>query len=308
MEKDLIFFGEGGITDTKANRIADLAKLSYLNEETELSSLSFIDESVETINGENKKDIAYGASDLSLIESRIQRVGDLKSLCAWLREAVAAHQRLLSEIERFSFQEYVKRNNIELGNQPRMEDVLTEDDVIASFDIKKRNRYYSLEAQAATIGQLIHKNCAIDKSRKTYYEKLSHPRHMIPNGADTLIYSYKPSVPKEVVENLFYALQQKHADYQSELNSIKSEIKSRITNDSIEKKQRFEVAVKEYNNRESEVFNEYSSWKASESKRIASLKIIIPNALKDIFDKVASTGKKEQSQESKRLVGGHEQS
>lgn len=288
MEKDLIFFGENGITDTKANSVADMAKLSYTDELTYLESLSFIDESVETINGENKKEVSYGVKDLSNVADKLQRVGDLKSLCAWLREAVSAHQRLLSEIDAYTFKQYMADNNIELGEAPKMEKELTEDDVIGLFDVKKRNRYYYLETQASTIGLLIHKNGQFDTARKVYYNKLSHPRYMASCGQDIIIYTYTPSVSKEELENTFNNLQQKHQEYQSELNSIKSEIKSRITNDSIEKKQRFENSSKEFLSKENDIYNEYSSWKAREAKRIANLKIIIPNSLKPIFDEITS--------------------
>lgn len=293
MEKDLIFFGEGGITDTTANKIADFAKLSYTDEETALSSMSFINESIETINGETSKAISFGVKDLSDVEDRIQYIGDLKALCAWLREAIAAHQRLLKEMENYSFDDYCQKyHNEDLPERPKRENVLTEDEVIASFDIKKRNRYYYLEAQAATIGQLLHKNCAIDAARKKYYDKLNNPRRISGSGCDTLIYTYSPSVSKDEIENMFYALQQKHAQYQSELNSIKSEIKSRITNDTIEKNKRYDAAYNEYVEKMKVIFNEFNSWKAEESKRIAAFNIILPNSLKDIYERVSSIGKK----------------
>lgn len=291
MEKDLIFFGDGGITDTTANRIADFAKLSYMEDESYLSSISFIDQKVETIDGENQKDLAYGTKDLSSVEPMIERIGQLKALCAWLREAVAAHQRLLSEIKRYSFSDYTKDRNIVLPDVPMREGTITEDDVISGFDVKKRNRYYYLEAMAATIGQFIHKNGPIDIARKQYYDKLTHPRSTSGTGLDTLIYTYSPSVDKKEIEDTFYSLQQKHASFQSELNGIKSEIKSRITNDDIDKDNRYEKALKEYHDAENDVFAQYNTWKTEESKRIAALKIIIPNSLKDIFEEIASTGK-----------------
>ena len=291
MEKDLIFFGEGGITETQANRVADMAKLSYTDEEFSLMSLNFLNESIETINGENSKIIKNGLESLNDIEANVQNIGDLKALCAWLREAIAAHQRLIKEIENYSFEEYCKNHDIKLFDIPKRERILTEDDVIASFDIKKRNRYYYLEAQAATIGQFIHKNGSFDIARKYYYEKIKNPRKVSGSGCDTIIYSYSPSVSKEDIEDVFYKLQQKHTKYQSELNSIKSEIKSRVTNDTIEKTQRYNSEYNKYSESQKMYYNEYEEWKSSELKRISSLKIIIPNSLKDIYNKVNNIGK-----------------
>lgn len=292
MEKDLIFFGENGITDTKANNIADLAKLSYTDDETELYGISFVDEKVETIDGERSKDLAYGTKNLSDIEEKVERIGKLKSLCAWLREAVAAHQRIIKQTRSYSVSDYCSKHGIEYPDVPVRETTMTEDDAIASFDIKKRNRYYYLEAQASTIGQFIHKNGAIDSARKFYYEKMNNPRRTSGSGLDTLIYTYSPSIEKERIEDLFYTLQQKHATFQSELNQLKSEIKSRVMNDEIEKNKAYEDALKEYTDKSSKIHSQYSTWQAEELKRVSALKIVIPNALKDIYESIALRGKK----------------
>lgn len=291
MQKDLIFFGERGITDTQANRVADLAKMAYTDDESYLESLSFIDQSVETINGDNAKELSFGATSLADVTGRIEHIGKLKSLCAWLREAIQAHQRLIAEIKVYSIADYMKDNNIEAPKCAQKEAVIDENDVIASFDIKKRNRYYYLEAMAATIGKFIHKGGRIDMARKEYYDKLTHPRQTIGTGNEMLIYTFKPSLDKGEIEEKFYGLQQLHASYQSELNSIKSEIQSRITNDEIDKTKAYEIAYEEYSKVYDAIVNKFNTWKAEEQKRVAALKIIIPDALKLIYEEVSS-GKK----------------
>lgn len=291
MEKDLIFLGETGITETQANRIADFAKLAYTELETELNHISFFDTSIETINGTNKKYLSYGLRTVDGIASNIERIGKLKSLCAWLREEIQAHQNLINEGKRLRIEDYVEKFGYVLPNAPKRDDDMTEADVLALFDIKKRNHYYELEAKAASIGQFIHKNGAIDSARKTYYEKISSP-HNIANGCnDTIIYSYEPSISKEQVEELFYTLQQKHTKIQKELNSIKSEIKSRIANDGIDKQKAYNEAYEKYSNEYQKCYNDYNLWKQSEQKRISALKIVIPNSLKEIYDEIANLGK-----------------
>lgn len=292
MEKDLIFFGNNGITDTQANRVADMAKLSYVDEEESLSSLNFINENIETLNGSTSKALSIGSNDITIIQDKVEYIGELKSLCAWLREAVSAHQRLIQEISNLSFSEYLKRNNIDEPENPFMENVITENDVISNFDIKKRNRYYYLEAHASTIGKFIHKDGSIDKARKKYYDKLSNPRNTSEMGSEIIIHTYTPSIDKDSVEELFYSLQQKHAEYQKELNSIKSEIQSKIINDKIEKTKKYEALSNEYSLKYNELFAKFNSFKAEESKRIASLKIVIPNQLQNIYYRVADLGNK----------------
>lgn len=292
MEKDLIFFGEVGITDTEANRIADFAKLAYTESEKYLSSVSFVDEKIETIDGALQKDLSFGLKSLDEITKSIDKIGQLKALCAWLREAIAAHNRLLREARCYSYEDFKKDNNIESTTPPSVEAVITEDDVISTFDVKKRNRYYSLEAQAATIGQFIHKDGSIDRARKEYYNRINNPRSTTGQGKDTIIYSYYPSIEGYKIDDMFYSLQQKHATYQKELNSIKSEIKNKISNDEIEKTKAYAEAYNAYITKENGYHNQYTAWKAQETKRVAGLRIIIPNSLKDIYYEVSMQGKK----------------
>ena len=291
MEKDLIFVSETGITETQANRIADFAKLAYTELETELNHISFLNESIETINGTNKKALSYGLTNIDAIPSKLERIGRLKSLCAWLREAIQAHQSLINESKKLRIEDYVKKFDKTLPTAPDCPIELTEADVLALFDIKKRNRYYELEAQAAAIGQFIHKNGTIDSARKTYYEKLSNPHCITGSGNDTIIYSYEPSIDKDSVETLFYGLQQKHSDIQKELNSLKSEIMSRIANDNIDKQKVYIETYEKYSKEYQAIFNDFILWRQSEQKRITALKIVIPNSLKVIYDEIANLGK-----------------
>ena len=291
MEKDLIFVSETGITETQANRIADFAKLAYTELETELNHISFLNESIETIHGTNKKALSYGLTNIDAIPSKLERIGRLKSLCAWLREAIQAHQSLINESKKLRIEDYVKKFDKTLPTAPDCPIELTEADVLALFDIKKRNRYYELEAQAAAIGQYIHKNGTIDSARKTYQEKLSNPHCITGSGNDTIIYSYEPSLDKDSVETLFYGLQQKHRDIQKELNSLKSEIMSRIANDNIDKQKVYNETYEKYSKEYQAIFNDFILWRQSEQKRITALNIVIPNSLKVIYDEIANLGK-----------------
>lgn len=292
MEKDLIFFGEGGITSTEANRIADMAKLSYMDDESYLQSVSFVNTRLETIDGENAKVVSVGTNTLTGIEEKLERIGKLKSLCAWLREAISAHRRLISEAKAYTFQDYAKDNGIELPSMPMNKPELTENEVLAMFDVKKRNRYYYLEAMASTYGGFIHKGCQLDTERKRYYDILQHKTQVVGTGRDTLIYTYEPSIEKQELEDKFAELQQKQISYQKELNAIKSEILSRITNDSIDKAKEYEDELYKYQEAVNAYKSQYDTWVATNKKTVAGLKIIIPNDLKDIYEEVTKLGKK----------------
>jgi hypothetical protein len=290
MQKDLIFFGEGGITSAEAGRIANAAKNFYADDDTYLSNIKLVNETVKTINGEAINQISYGAESLADVDSKLERIGRLKALCAWLREAIAAKERLVREAKQYTFEQYAKDNGIEIPRAVICEMPITENDVMATFDIKKRNRYYYLEAMVAEIGNFIHKGCPLDKARRRFYEIVSEPTLIGTLGQDTVIHSYSGSVSKEELESMFFKLQKKHASYQKELNSIKSEIDSRIMNDSIDKSKKYEDELMKWQSIKDKAESEFNSWKAENQKKISALRIVIPNALKDVYDEVASLG------------------
>ena len=283
--KNIVFLAETGITDTKANNIANRAKLAYTELEEMLSSITFLDVSIETINGTSKKNIAYGIDDISWIEPSIERIGKLKSLCAWLREAIKAHQDAITRTNSLSFSTWLL-NNGKYEDSPNRGSYLTEEEVIASLDIKERNRYLSLEAMSASIGGYIHKGGPIDCARRDLFKRMSNPTDTSGTGSDLVITTYTSSIDKDKVENVFRSLQKKHEKYQQELNAMKSEITSRILNHKIEVDAEYARKCSEYSDRMEKYRSEFEAWRSAEVKRVGKLKIVIPNNLKEIYDEM----------------------
>lgn len=197
MESNSVFFSDNGLTSTSANHVANLAKEYVQNIEKDLNNTSFVNTSVTLIDSNNNVKISIGkdATFLELVETKLNKISDAKSLIAWLREALKAKENLQAELNRLSLADWVKmEKNETLPEYPERDNYMTEDDYYASLNIKDRNRYYMLETQAAVYGKYIHPSGAFSKAREELSDKLNRPHEVKEDGRDTIIYNYNPSV------------------------------------------------------------------------------------------------------------------
>lgn len=288
MEKDLIFFGESGLTSTSANFIANVAKEMYNTTEKSLNELVFYTTTIKLL-GNNQEDlICQGVSSVNDIQTKLNEVAQCKSLIAWLREAIKAKERLIEEAKNGDYEYF----GISVPEKPEKEKSISADDIIASFNIKTRNRYYYLEAFCATIGEYIHPNGVYSKERDKLQKVLHQPNEVTTSGNNTIIYRRTPSLTIDEVENTFMELQQKYRSYQAELNAIKYEIEDKVTKDVASKNIEYMKRWTDYKHAMEEVEATLAT-KRNEAVAVASnLKIIIPDALKEIYEKVQNVGKK----------------
>lgn len=284
MKKDEIFFGDNGLTSTSANFNANLAKEMYAGIEKELDHLHLYSANVGLIGGGQDRTIRNGVSSLEDIEQKLKDIAQLKSLIAWLREAISARDRLIAEAKSSLF-------GIEPIPMPEREDPLTADDVIGAMSIKERNRYYQLETFCSTIGKFIHPEGAFNKERSRLHDIVVAPYSTSGEGTNMVVYAYAPTISPEEVDNKFAYLQQLYRENQAQLNSIKHQIETTILKDATEKNEQYKVAYDEYHRKELARSIEIQNKRNAEVQRISDLKIIIPDSLKQIFEKVQSYGK-----------------
>lgn len=285
MKKDEIFFGDNGLTSTSANFNANLAKEMYAGIEAELDHLHFYSTTVGLISGGQNRIIRNGVSSLDDIEQKLKDVAQLKSLIAWLREAIAARDRLIAEAKSSEF-------GIEIIPTPEREDSLTVDDVVGAMSIKERNRYYQLETFCSTIGKFIHQEGVFNTERNKLHDVVVAPYSTYGEGANMVVYTYAPTITPEEVDNKFAYLQQLYRENQAQLNSIKHQIETVVIKDATEKNERYRVAYEEYRRQDHARSIEIQNKRNAEVQRISNLKIIIPDSLKPIFEKVQSYGSK----------------
>lgn len=288
MEKDKIFFGESGLTTTSANYVANLAKEAYQFVEEKLNSIQFYTTKVKLISSNENTLLSQGTDDIEEVPTALKEVASLKSLIAWLREAIKAKEVLIKEAKGLSYVDF----GIVTPEQPEIEETISEEDYIATLNIKQRNRYYYLDTLCAVLGNYIHPNGAYSKARKKLREVMNNPITISGSGRDAIVYTSEQSIDFDVVEDTFMALQQEYRGYQAELNSMKHQMEMAIQEDSRKKSLAYQEKFAAWSY-EMEKLN--TELKIKRDKAIAdaqNLKIIIPDSLKPIYNKVKDLGKK----------------
>lgn len=291
MESNSVFFSENGLTSTSANHVANLAKEYVQNIEKDLSNTSFVNTSVTLIDSNNNVTTSIGkdATFLELVETKLNKISEAKSLIAWLREALKAKENLQAELNKLTTSEWVKMEKNEVyPTFPERDNYMTQDDYYASLNIKERNRYYMLETQAAVYGKYIHPSGAFSKAREELSDKLNRPHEVKEDGRDTIIYNYNPSVEQSKVEDLFFKLQKDHRQVQAQLNGMKHECELALSENCISIDNKYKEELAKYNQTITNYNAEYNIWMKKKSQEYASLKIAIPDNLKSIYNEVNS--------------------
>lgn len=284
MKKDEIFFGDNGLTSTSANFIANLAKEMYKGLESELTNLHLFSTKVGLISGEKDRYIQKGVSSIDTLDQKLKDIADLKSLIAWLREAITARENLIVEAKSDTF-------GIEAIPTPVRDTPINANDVIGTFSIKERNNYFHLETICSVLGKFIHPDGTLDRERSRLHLITSTPHQVEGTGSNTLIYTYEPTISVKEVDSKFASLQQLYREKQAQLNSIKHQIETAVLKDETEKNERYRVAYDEYRRADNYRQIEIQNKRNAEIERISKLKIVIPDSLKQIFEKVQNFGK-----------------
>lgn len=291
--KNTIFFAEIGLTSTSANTIANLAKEYIQEKQSFLDNIRFYTTKVGLIGSNEQNTIQYGNDnrDIKLIPSILQEIATAKSLIAWLREAIKARQALTYSLDNLSIEDYCEMVGKEMPVAPKMGKVLTEDEYYGSLSLKERNRYYQLETQVAVIGKYIHPDGVYAEARADMQKKQKAPHSVNGSGRDTLIYTYYPTASVEDVEQCFFKLQQMHRELQKQLNSIKFECEKAIAESQSKVNAEYVTARNKHNSELELLYAEFRKYIHEQSVLLGQLKIVIPDSLKSIYDKVSSLGK-----------------
>ena len=293
MEKDKIFFGEQGLTITSANYVANLAKEAYQALDRELALVKFYSLEVGLLGSEYSKSLRQGVSDefVASIEGKLKEIAKYKSLIAWLREAIKAKDRLIKEASSLETSEICEKLGLEYPERPEKYTRLSSDDVVASWNIKQRNRYYYLDTVCSVIGYYIHPSGTFAQQRDELHNVLVENHKVEGNGRDMVIYTKTPSVTPQKVEDTFFSLQNEYREYQAELNSLKHSIELTLQEDERVKSLKEKEELSEYALKVQEIMAKTKIYLNEEIAKAQGLKIIIPDSLKSTFEFVSKKGK-----------------
>lgn len=279
------FFGKQGLTSTSANHIANLCKEAYEKLQLQLDNMSFVRKTLSIIGNVEETTISKASIDtFNNMESIIEEISELKSLIAWLREAIKEKDRLFKENEQYYSDEYIAHMN----STPIHEEYLSEEDIISQWTVKERETYFSLETKCAVLGKLIHPKGTFSKAKEMMFHYSNCPIETEISGRDTIIKKYYLELPENEVENKFFALQKKHREYQAQLNGIKHKIDATRREDILLKDKKHSAEYEEWDNKRKALLLSDKIYRETTHKEIENLKIIIPNNLKEIYDRVTS--------------------
>ena len=291
MEKaNEIFFSNHGLTSTSASHLADLAQELIAGNEAKLKNLNFVTTKVDIVGStaDSGKTINMGYDETMLAQVRplLEEIAIMNAFCAWMREAVKAKEYELKQVNNRSFEEWCKDKGIEVPATPQYPEEIKADEIIAQLNIKERYLYFYWEATAATIGKYIHPGGQFANAREELQGKIMKPYNTSGNGKDTLIYSHTPSIDPQKVEDTFFELQKWHRQNERELNKIKFAIKKEVEKKALERNQLYRQELEDYTQKRQTLFAQYKQWQSQERERIANLKIVVPEALQAIYDKL----------------------
>ena len=284
----------GGITSTSANTLANWAKNEAFAATIELASLTFVNTRIELINGENPKTVGIGAKDTARVGTLIEKIAQLNSFSAWMREGIKAKEKLLRELDNLDVEKYAELKGIELPEEPDYPSRVGTEDILDEMDVKKRNNYLRLEAFAAAYGKYVHSTSdstgAIARARNELAEKIIRPTKVEGSGRDCVLYSYSPSAPMDEVEAMFNALQETQRSYEQQLNAIKYSIESEVNKRNAKAHGEYNQALATFHGEMKALGEALNEYKIKERERIGRLKIVVPNELKETYEYLNSLG------------------
>ena len=222
---------------------------------------------------------------------------------------------------------FCKKFGLTMPDDVKKEDAMTEDEYMAGLSVKDRNRMLLLEAKAAVIGKYIHEDGTFSEERKKLRGVLAHPVGTSGEGANTLMYEFKPTVSLVYVDGMFFRLAAEHRALQAELNGMLAERQRTIEADQQAKAAAYQKAcddhareksalqdklnaylegerkrlseyrseydqwMTEQKNRHQQLSADLAAWRLAEAKRIAGLGIVIPNELRPVYERINGLGK-----------------
>ena len=290
-----VFFGENGLTQTSAQHVKDMAGHYVDDLKQKLSSITFVNSNINIIGGENSTLVNKGwnEEELNSVNEILERISQAQALQAWLGEAINAKQNRQTYVGHYNIKDYCNDYNIEYPTEPTNVKYATEADWLKTLSIKELNRYLTLQTYCAVFGNFIHPKYGSNfhTARQLAIKVEKAPYEVTENGRDTVIYNKTLSVDIETIDNKYFELQAIHRDKQSEFNALRHQFEvyrdSKFTQDQTE----YDKKLLEYKQRVTELSSQWQTKKDELERECANLKIVIPDALKSIYDKVNRLGK-----------------
>lgn len=290
--------GKTGITSTSANHLANLAKQEYQAEEAILSSVNFITSKIRLINSAegsgNEITTGFTKHQLRAIPGILTKIGELKGFIAWIREALAAKDNLINNVEdEFSFDAWVNEHHPEYRSivdfAEHQPGVIPAE---LNMSIQEKAKFLFTEAMAATYGSFIHPNGSGDNAYKQLLNKTQNPRSVSLNGADTIITEYTPSVLTSDVNTIFNEIRSDWRSYEAEVNSVKFKLNEQDDENRKKRAREYMEARTQATELAKTCRAEYKEFIETKRQEYRNLKILIPEYFMETYVYLSNLGKK----------------
>lgn len=283
-----VFFAEKGITSTSANHVSNKGKELLKSEQAILENINFVNTTASLLSGGESRTITKGmsADSFESMHKTIAKIANLNAMSAWIHEAIKAKTEILEYVQSLSIDNWAKEQNIELPNAACKEFPITESDVIGTWDVAKRNKYYVYESYCSLVGKFIHPKGAFYEAKAQMNNAVQNPNKVEGSGRDAIIYSYEPSMPISDVNVEYNWLSTELRHKEAEFNKMKQEIVDAITEDKLAKAQKFNDAYAKYIDTMESIRNKFDMWKTKAVKEVSALKIYLPQGPKQTYDEI----------------------
>lgn len=283
-----VFFAEKGITSTSANHVSNKGKELFKSEQAVLDNINFVNTTASLLSGGESRTITKGmnADSFESMHKTIAKIANLNAMSAWIHEAIKAKTEILEYVQSLSIDKWAKDQNIELPNAPVKEFPIVESDVIGTWDVAKRNKYYVYESYCSLVGKFIHPKGAFYEAKAQMNNAVQNPNKVEGSGRDAIIYSYEPSMPISDVNVEYDWLSTELRHKEAEFNKMKQEIIDAITEDKLAKAQKFDDAYTKYIDTMESIRNKFDMWKTKTVKEVSALKIYLPQGPKQTYDEI----------------------
>lgn len=283
-----VFFAEKGITSTSANHVSNKGKELLKSEQAILDNINFVNTTASLLSDGESRTITKGmsADSFESMHKTIAKIANLNAMSAWIHEAIKAKTEILEYVQSLSIDNWAKEQNIELPNAACKEFPITESDVIGTWDVSKRNKYYVYESYCSLVGKFIHPKGAFYEAKAQMNNAVQNPNKVEGSGRDAIIYSYEPSMPISDVNVEYNWLSTELRHKEAEFNKMKQEIVDAITEDKLAKAQKFNDAYAKYIDTMESIRNKFDMWKTKAVKEVSALKIYLPQGPKQTYDEI----------------------
>lgn len=283
------FFSLKGLTSTSANHVANLAKEYIQSQKVFLNNLTFVGENIQAGGHTYIGSCATPVEEFNKLIPTLNKISQATQLIAWLREALKEKQNYLEHLP--TLEQWASINNEAIPVTPQLESHITREDVIKGWDVNKYNAYITAQTFATVFGEAIHPTGMYSSARKELTNAISHPSSIEGQGRDLTVTTQVPAYTLDTVDTKFFELQNIQREHQAKFNQYEHEITSAVDADTAKKASDYYAAYDAYQKAYGSLYNKYNAWLNVERKRLADLKIAIPEALSDIFTEISGLGK-----------------